>query len=182
VGYALRSEMPDRAARERFAAVTKEQCGFVWRTLRRFGVGPSDADDAAQEVFLVLSKKIGSVAPGDEKWFLFHTAINMALRSRRSQARSREATDPVAIDSHVDPALGPEDTMARSEAIALLDRALSELPPELRTVFVLCDIEQITMADAARGLELPAGTVASRLRKAREMMTEAIARIRRGKP
>jgi RNA polymerase sigma-70 factor (ECF subfamily) len=163
----------------RFHALVHEHCAFVWRTLRRFGVEAANADDAAQEVFMVLSTKLADVEPGKEKWFLFHTAVNVAKRGRRSRARSRESANDDAVAEHADPAHGPEENAARREAIALLDAALAELDADLKTVFVLCDIEEATMADAAIALELPAGTVASRLRRARERMQESIRKIRR---
>src|SRR5690349_8485730 len=59
---------------KRVAAFVREHHGFVWRVLRRFGLAPADADDAAQKVFLIAVTRLGDIASGSEKAFLFRTA------------------------------------------------------------------------------------------------------------
>jgi RNA polymerase sigma-70 factor, ECF subfamily len=61
----------------------------------------------------------------------------------------------------------------------VLDALLASLPLDLRTVFVLYELEELTMAEIARALDLPMGTVASRLRRARETFEELSRRVRR---
>jgi RNA polymerase sigma-70 factor (ECF subfamily) len=159
---------------DRFRRALDAHLSFVWRTLRRFGVPEADADDAAQDVFLVFARKLSTVAPGREKWFVFHVAVNRALQRRRAMARRPERLDDDLADLR-DPAAGdPEDLLVRKQQIALVDRVLASMPIELSTVLVLCDVEHLTMAEAAEALELPAGTVASRLRRARECFRLAV--------
>jgi RNA polymerase sigma-70 factor (ECF subfamily) len=140
---------------------------FVWRTLRRFGAEESEADDATQEVFLILSKKLGTVEPGGEKRFLFHTAVHLSQHARRARLRRRETTEE-ALEQHSDPSPTQEDTIDAKRARELLADVLDAMPDDLRAVLVLCDIEQTTMVETARLLDLAPGTVASRLRRARE--------------
>jgi RNA polymerase sigma-70 factor (ECF subfamily) len=70
--------------------------------------------------------------------------------------------------------------LAERELVRLLDRVLSQLPEELRTVYVLGEVEEFSRGEVARILELPTGTVASRLRKAREQVHLIAAKMRDG--
>lgn len=157
----------------RFSAIVSEHGAFVWRTVRRFGVPAADADDAAQEAFVILSNKLGEVRRGAEKGFLFHAAVNVSLHWRRTYARRRENIEHDFAEAHVDGSPSPEEIAEMRQKIELLDRCLATLSVDLRTVLVLCDIEQVTMAEASETLDVPAGTIASRLRRAREAFDEA---------
>src|SRR5688572_19191867 len=70
---------------------------FVWRSVKRLGVAPGDADDAAQQVFLVASDRLADIAPGRERAFLFGTALKIAARHRRTAERRRECGDGVPL-------------------------------------------------------------------------------------
>jgi RNA polymerase sigma-70 factor (ECF subfamily) len=77
----------------------------------------------------------------------------------------------------LDPAPSVEDRIDHARARAALEAILDAMPLDLRTVFVLYELEQVTMAEIATILELPAGTVASRLRRAREQFQAATRRL-----
>lgn len=163
---------------ERLALLVEHHADFVWRSLRRMGVIPSQADDATQEVFIATSQKLDRVEVGRERAFLYGVAMNIAAHARRSRARSREvAADEQTLEAH-DKAPNPEMRLAEAQARAQLDRVLDALPVELRAVFVLFELEELTMIDIARLLDVPAGTVASRLRRAREEFHAAASRLR----
>jgi RNA polymerase sigma-70 factor (ECF subfamily) len=140
---------------------------FVWRSLVRLGVPRADAEDALQQVFLVASGKVGEIEPGRERAFLFGTALRIASRARRTHQRRREVLDGEPAE-RLDPSPGAEELVDRARARAELEAILDGMPIELRAVFVLFELEQMTMAEIAATLDLPAGTVASRLRRARE--------------
>lgn len=163
-------------ASRRFRAMVDGYFDFVWRSLRGLGVPSGDADDAAQQVFLVAVRKLGSITPGSERSFLFGTAIGVAANARRGRSRRREVGDDEGLDAHPDAAPDAEEQLRRKQARARLDAILGEMPLELRTVFVLFELESLTMAEIARMLDLPPGTVASRLRRARENFREGAAR------
>ena len=165
-------------AGERLALLVEQHADFVWRSLRRMGVGETQADDATQEVFIVTSQKLERVEPGRERAFLYGVAMNVAAHVRRSRARSREVAETPETLAAVDKAPDPEMRLADAQARALLDRVLETLSEELRAVFVLFELEEMTMIDIARLLDVPAGTVASRLRRAREDFHAAAARVR----
>ncbi len=151
---------------------------FVWRSLRRLGVPPLTVDDATQEVFLVASRRLADIRIGSERSFLFATALRIASDSRRSASR-REMVDDSVLERAGDPGPGPDELADQQRRRAVLDRVLSELELDLRSVFVLYELEEMTMAEIATTLELAPGTVASRLRRAREQFEAAIARLRR---
>lgn len=141
---------------------------FIWRLLRRLGLPSSDADDAAQQVFLIASGKLALIRAGRERAFLYGCALHLTAKWRRNAARQRR--EP-SLDDDSSRGVGSPDTaddlVERSRARALLDSILGELPEPLRSVFVLYEIEQLSTHEIADLLGLPRGTVASRLRRAR---------------
>lgn len=177
-GVGAATASPGRPPAERLAWLVEHHADFVWRSLRRLGVEPSLADDATQEVFIVASHKLERVEAGRERAFLYGVAMNVAAHARRSRARSREVAGEEQTAAAPDTAPNPEMRLVNAQARALLDRVLDDLSEELRAVFVLFELEELTMIEIARMLELPAGTVASRLRRAREEFHAAAARAR----
>lgn len=147
------------------AELVRAHFDYVWRLLRRLGLCPSDADDAAQEVFLVGLQKWEQIEPGRERAFLYACALNKARRVRMTRSRA-SATD-VASDAleGTEPPL--DELLDHKKAALLLDRLLDTLPDEQRDVFVLFEVEQLTLAEVAALLSIPRGTAASRLRLAR---------------
>lgn len=166
-----------RSAGPSVAALFAAHGDFVWRTLRRLGVPEASTDDAAQQVFLVASRKLDVIETGNERGFLFGISSNVAAHARRSVKRSREVAEDVGVEP-VDPGPSPHDALEDRDARALLDEVLDTLDTDLRETFVLFELEEMTMADIARALEIPPGTVASRLRRAREAFRVAAARLR----
>ena len=167
----------DPAARVR--RIVDEHYDFVWRALRRLGVPEASAEDAAQQVFCVLSQRIGDIPSEKEKSFLFGTAMRIAKTARRSLARRKELSDDTAMLA----AAGsehdrPDSLLEERRDRETLDELLAAMPPDLLAVFVLHEIEQVTMAESATILELAPGTVASRLRRAREWFSTACAAAR----
>jgi RNA polymerase sigma-70 factor (ECF subfamily) len=165
---------------ERFRRMVTDNVDFIWRTLRGLGVPSAAVDDAAQQVFLVAAQRLDAIACGAERSFLFSTARGVAANMRRSLARSREDQDDFAVATHADDAANPEQALSEKEALALLDRLLQKLPEDLRTVFVLFELEGLTAAAIAELLDVPPGTVASRLRRAREEFQAATRRLQAG--
>ncbi|HEY3666127.1 MAG TPA: sigma-70 family RNA polymerase sigma factor [Polyangiaceae bacterium] len=167
----------ERASYEkRWRAIVHDHVDFIWRALRRLGVLEADLADAAQQVFLVMARKLALVREGSERAFLFQTACRVASDSRRSRSRRREAPDDL-IASHPDERPGPDENLEARFRRAQLDRVLDLMPMELRAVFVLSEIEELTMAQIAEMMGTPPGTVASRLRRARVAFSEHVAQL-----
>jgi RNA polymerase sigma-70 factor, ECF subfamily len=166
----------------RFRSCRDAHFEFVWRSVRRLGVPEADADDAVQQVFIVLAKRLGKVAPESERAFLFGTSIRVASHARRAARRRGEvplgdAAAPGEAPEPTDEGPSTEDLAAQRRARALLDEALETLPMEARAVFVLFELEELTLAEIAALLEIPQGTAASRLRRGRELFQAGIARL-----
>ena len=156
---------------------------FVWRSLRRLGLSPVDADDGAQEVFVVASRKLSAIQPPTEKRFLFATALRVAstrrrgLKRRREDSRSWLGEDEAELDGeHSEP--GPERLAELLHARRDLDEILDAMKLEQRAVFVLYELEEMTVPEIASLLALPPGTVSSRLRVAREEFDLSLRRLR----
>ena len=166
-----------RAAYEkRWRSIVDVHADFVWRALRRLGVLEADLADAAQQVFLVLARKLNDVKAGAERRFLFQTAFRVASDSRRTRRRQREVPDDL-LALHTDERPGPDQDLEARHRRAQLDRILDLMPMDLRAVFVLSELEEMTMAEIAAMTGTRPGTVASRLRRARAAFTGQVARL-----
>ncbi|HEV8549731.1 MAG TPA: sigma-70 family RNA polymerase sigma factor [Polyangiaceae bacterium] len=158
---------PAAAEKQRLAMALTAHFALVWRSLRRFGIPEADVDDAAQHAFLTLSGRLSDVKPGSERAFLLGTCQGIAANHRKKMRRRPEVTDEEP-DQRPGPAPNPEEAMVEKQRRAKLDEALAELPLDQRTVFVLYELEGFSVREIAESLAIPAGTAASRLRRARE--------------
>lgn len=164
----------------RLRALIDEHYDFIWRVLRRLGLDQAAADDGAQQVFVVAARKIGGVAEGSERPYLFGIAQRVASDARRGAMRRREHLRDELVETP-DPTPGAEEALDQERARRMLDEALDNLPLELRTVFALHELEDMSMSEIATTLGIPPGTVASRLRRARQEFEVIVARLgRRG--
>jgi RNA polymerase sigma-70 factor (ECF subfamily) len=173
----LSAEMPAMRDPDRLRRVATAQVDFVWRCLRRFGVPAADADDAAQLVFLVAAHKLDEVPVEKERSFLFATAARVAANARRSLHRRKQAYENLA---HVpeDPVMTQDQLADQLRARALLDQVMDSMPDDLRAVFVLFEIEEMSVYEIADAIGIPLGTVGSRLRRARKAFQDAVSRHR----
>lgn len=156
-----------RVDEARLRRVVSAHFDVLWRFLRRLGIPESDVDDAVQEVILVLARKLDQVRDGSERSFVLSTAFRVASDMRRQVKRRREV-DEAPLYERQSPELDPEAAAQQRHLALLLAQVLEQLTLELRDVFVLYELEDFTMAEIASVLELPPGTVASRLRRGRE--------------
>jgi RNA polymerase sigma-70 factor (ECF subfamily) len=155
-----------------FDKLVSEHLDFVWRSLRRFGVPQGEVDDATQQVFLVANDKLAIIRPGSERSFLIAVATRVASHARRSNVRREAARQRFSESPTAEEAPSPEHLMQRLEARDLLDRVLDKMPADLRSVFVLFELEELSIDEVASLLSLPRGTVATRLRRARVVFRE----------
>lgn len=162
----------------RLRAVFEAHYDLVWRSLLRFGVPERDVDDAAQEVFMVLSRRLDDVELGKERSFLLGTAHRVAADARRARRRRPGLDGPDEPDDLTDNAPSIEDLTDRRRARALLEQVLEAMSEDERAVFVLYELEGLAGPAIAEALELAPGTVASRLRRARQTYEQAVRRLR----
>ncbi len=167
-------------------SLVTDHLDFVWRSLRRFGVPTADVDDATQQVFLIANQKLDRIRTGSERAFLIGVAARVASHARRALQRKEVAEKNLSLTPR-GPSPDPEELTQRLEARELLDRVLDSMPLELRTVFALFELEELSVDEIARALLLPRGTVATRLRRSREVFHQGVQALgldgsARGKP
>jgi RNA polymerase sigma-70 factor, ECF subfamily len=167
------SSVLDDSSKPSLESLVARHYVFVWRQLRGFGLSRTDAEDAAQQVFMIAAGKLDTITAERARSFLYATARRVASNARRGLRRRREV--PEAETEPVDSAeRGPEQSSELTEARALLHELLAKLPDELRRVLVLAEIEQIEVSEIAALERIPVGTAASRLRRARQQFREQL--------
>jgi RNA polymerase sigma-70 factor, ECF subfamily len=169
-----------QAGQVRFRALVDAHFNFVWRYLRALGVPQANTDDATQQVFVIAASKLDAIEEGRERSFLVGTAHGVAANTRRAYERRREVSGESELSLHVAAGLDPEQQTESKEAAEILDRFLASLPEDLRSVFVLFELEGMTMAAISETTGVAPGTVASRLRRAREEFHEMAKRVQAG--
>jgi RNA polymerase sigma-70 factor (ECF subfamily) len=157
-----------------FDEVFAECAPFVWRALRRLGVPEGDVEDIAQEVFLVVHRRLPTFQRQSAvRTWVYGICLRVASDHRRRlhRARERPMEDPpeTAVPAEQDAAID------RRRALAWLDGVLDELDDAKRAVFVLFEIEQVPMAEVAAAAGCPLHTAYARLYAARKHV-EAAAR------
>jgi len=150
---------------------------MVWRVLRRFGVPASDLPDAAQDVFVVVHRKLATFDHQSRisSW-LYGICLRVASDRRRRAPNRYEAVGEEFDDA---PTSGPSaEPWEASERRALLHKALDAMPLEQRTVFALFELEGMTGDEIAAVVDVPIATVHSRLRLSRETFRRVVGRVR----
>lgn len=152
---------------------------FVWRVLRTLGVPEPALEDAAQDVFVVVHRRLPEFEGRSTiATWLFAIARRVASSHRRSTGRDASRTEPLADD----PA-GTADTFAalsRAQAAATVSQILDTMDDDKRIVFALVELEQLSVPEVARMLDLNLNTTYSRLRLARHAFELAV-RVRAGR-
>jgi RNA polymerase sigma-70 factor (ECF subfamily) len=157
-----------------FETLYNEHFDFVWRSLRRLGVDPSWVEDAAQDTFVVVHRRLSDLLPtASHKAFLFGIALRVAHDYRR-RAR-RKGAEPLNLEGTISSDAGPFDQAARAQAVRLVDTFLTTLDEDKRAVFSLSELEDMTAPEVSEALGVKLNTVYSRLRAARERFIEYLA-------
>ena len=155
-----------------FDQVFHDEAAYVGRTLRYLGVGEAHLEDVCQEVFVVVHRQLPQFRSGSVRGWVRAISVRVASNHRRSLRRRPE--DPVAeppdvavpASQHCD----AEARQARERLIGILD----QLSEEQRSVFVLYEIEQLSMPEIAEALGCPLQTAYSRLHAARSRVQAAM--------
>jgi len=147
----------------------------VHRTLRCLGVRERELDDASQDVFVVVHRRLHELeAPRALRAWLYGICLRKALAQRRAAARRREdaaGPDERAVDADQEASVVRRERLTR--ALAILDG----LPDEQRAVFVLYEVEQLSMAEIASIVGCKAQTAYARLYAARREVEASLRRL-----
>lgn len=163
---------PASVLADAFRNVFDDEFGYVCRALRRLGVRDADLKDVAQELFVTVHERFGERDPSRSvRPWLFSFALRYAANYRKLARHRADLTD--AVDART------EAGDARSEARDLVLRALARVEFERRSVLVMHDLEGFGATDIAAEFGIPANTVYSRLRLARDEFRSAIATLQK---
>lgn len=161
----------DGASPEAVREVVVRHGAFVGRSLRYLGVPEADLEDAAQEVFVVVFKRLGSFEGRSSlRTWLYGVCVRVASARRRRASVRRESVMPEPPEQATEPA--QEQHLAQSEGKRRLLAALEQLDEDKRAVFVLYEIERQSMKDIAEALGCPLQTAYYRLHAARKAVLE----------
>ena len=158
------------------ASVFREHAAYAWRVLRRLGVDERDVEDVCQEVFIVVHRRLPEFEGRSSlRTWVYGVCVRVASDYRRRAGHRREiVTDAPPEQLSLD---DPQRELAGREARAQLDAILSELDDDKRAVFVLHEIEQVTMSEIAEVVGCPVQTAYSRLHAARAKVAKAVTRL-----
>ncbi len=161
-----------------FREVFESHAPYVWRCLRRLGVPHGDVEDICQEVFVVVYRKLDQLeGQALARSWLYGICLRKVWDFRRLARHRREylGGDDLPEQAVDAPQI---DLIDRQSARELLDAVLAGIDPRQRDVFVLYEIEQLSMAEVAKAIGCPLQTAYSRLHAARRALTSAAARMR----
>jgi RNA polymerase sigma-70 factor (ECF subfamily) len=159
-----------------FRAVFVDHYGFVVRLLAHFRVPRATCEDAAQEVFAVVHRRLPDFDPRmSMRAWLWGIARRVAAGAARGELRARRRLEVVSEPS-APPA--PDAELERRRDIELVERCIAELDDDQRDVFVLVEVEGLSAPEVTEALGVKLNTVYSRLRAARIKFERTLARAR----
>jgi RNA polymerase sigma-70 factor (ECF subfamily) len=163
---------PDERAR--LSAIYREHFEFVWRSLRRLGAPEHALEDATQDVFLVAARRLDEFEGRSSiRTWLFGVAMRVVRTQRRTSWRHQRKVDALATAKPDSP---DTDPMAQRDAQRLLLALLEQLDDDKRAVYVLAELEGMTVVEIAEGLGANVNTIYTRLRAARQQLRAAAAK------
>lgn len=154
-----------------FSSVYDGHVDFVWSMSRRLGVSPGQLEDVVQDVFVVVHRQLKNFR-GDSKLKTWVGGIVVRVVQEHRRKHRRDEGEPMKSVPVVHQ--GPHEAVEAAQSWARLEKLLSLLDEEQRTVFVLTSLEEMSAPDIANALRVPVNTVYSRLRLARAKLQEAL--------
>jgi RNA polymerase sigma factor (sigma-70 family) len=169
----------NRASFPAFPAVYRDHWARVRRAILRAGVPPRHCDDVVQEAFLRIHEALPRYEPGRKlaPWLLRIAYFAAVDYLRRTEHREEPTRDVDLMAERVETRT-PEQAAWTSEAEQLFCALAASLPEPQRIVFLMHEIDDLTVQDIAQALEIPVGTAASRLQRARKDFDAALSRRR----
>ena len=174
-----RVQAGDKAA---FDLLVRKYQHRVLKLVGRFVSDAAEAEDVAQEAFLKAYRALASFR-GDSAFYtwLYRIAINTAKNALVSNRRrpvdfDLDLQDPEQYDRHarLKESDTPEGVLLTEEIRNVVERAMEQLPEDLRTAIVLRELEGLSYEEIAEAMDCPVGTVRSRIFRAREAVAEKL--------
>ncbi len=168
-----------------FDSVYEENFSFVWRNALSLGVAAGLVEDVVQDVFVVVHRRLAEFdgERASMRTWLFGILRRVVADHRRTQRRkpAQFATKEGDLDVETltdNVRLGPHESAARAEAVRVLSSVLDALDDDKREVFVLAEVEQMSVPEIAQAIDINVNTAYARLRAARKDFEEAVQRHR----
>ena len=170
----------DEAAwRELVAHHTRKVFGIAYRFVGKV----DDAEDLTQEIFVKVYQSLDRYRPGEGNFatWLMTLARNHAIDDyrKRRQERLRRNDDPAVLETFAAPEDSPLRTLEKQDRVRLVHRGLRSLPPDLREPLILCDLKGLPYEEIAGILDVPLGTVKSRINRGRLELAKRLLSSRR---
>jgi RNA polymerase sigma-70 factor (ECF subfamily) len=163
-----------------FARVYDEYFGFVWRNVQNRGVPMSAVDDVVQEIFIVVHRKLPEFEGRSslKTWLagIARRVVSDHVR-KRGNAPAGEALDENDAEVVASALAGPAEALDTKLAARVVDGLLALMTDEQREVFVLHEIEEMSGREIAEATATNENTVHTRLRAARKVFADGLARL-----
>ena len=163
--------------------IYREHGRFVWLSLQRLGIHPSDLDDVAQDVFMVVHRRLDTFdRRARVSTWLFGICMRVAANYRRRRRWTHEVLSGGGEEDRPSGLAAADDVLVLREQRELAERALNRLEIAKRATFVMFEIESLSCLEIAELMNVPVGTVYSRLHSARRQLEKNLSRdlARRG--
>ena len=163
-----------------FETIYHQYFRFVWSSVRRFGVSTEAIDDVVQEVFLVVHSKLHTVRdPSAMRSWIYgvvRRTVSGYRRANKITGDSFALHPPDQMVASTEPS--PLDRSEQRAKLELLSTLLAGLSEPKREVFILVELEEMSVPEVAEALEIPLNTAYSRLRHARLEFEAALSHAR----
>ena len=164
------------------AEIYAEHAKFVWRNLRRLGVGQELVEDAVQDVFLVVHRRLAEFeGRSSVLTWLFGIVLRVASRYRERSRSSHSRHEVPATDFLDEVAAtgsqGPFERVAQRQAADLVYLVLESLDEDKRSMFVMVELEQLSVVEAAQVLDINLNTAYSRLKRGQQEFARQLKRV-----
>jgi RNA polymerase sigma-70 factor (ECF subfamily) len=163
-------------------AIIRQNWRKVFNVAYKFVGRHEEAEDLTQDIFLKIFRSLGTFdRRANFQTWLISVSRNLCIDYYRSVRKERETIDRQVTAEEVSPAsrdASPLAALEQSDLAALLRRALHTLPDSLRTAVMMRDIQELSYQEIAARLQLPEGTVKSRINRGRRELARQIVRLR----
>jgi RNA polymerase sigma-70 factor (ECF subfamily) len=182
VALPARERQPEAERTRRVVGIVRQHLDLVYRMARRLGVSSLDLEDVAQEVMLVVVRRLESIDPAKERAFVAATTVRLTANWRRQRRRRpEEPSDQLELLHSLQGSQLPgtaraqgEQGVERARKLELLSGALASMTEQHRDAFILFELEQLTAREIAEQLQLSEAAIVSRVRRARLAFTSFV--------
>jgi RNA polymerase sigma-70 factor, ECF subfamily len=159
-----------------FEAIYQQYFDFVWSSVKRLGVGADSMDDVVQEVFIVVHSRLHTLQRPEALRSWLYGIVRRTVSGHRRANHSKLTRESSAAAQDAPPEPTPLELTERAGELRLLAKLLSGLDEAKREVFLLVELDEMSVPEAAEALGIPLNTAYSRLRAARSAFEAALTR------